>query len=166
MIFMRRKRDAETKLFYCGEMFLETKRSLFFKRLCLFLHICCTSKPPRKAVRFPSYLQMWVKFIYFHLSFRISNNGPVVSFYSAACHRNEPDRSQCDRGPAGDFAVRAFSWKSAAREAVAAQLRPGEQAPFLDDLYLSWFLLGPWGDQLWFNWTFLNKYYSWPQTSI
>ncbi len=47
---------------------------------------------------------------------------------SLACHCDESDCAQCDRRPAGDFALCAVSWESATWEAVAAQLRLGEDA--------------------------------------
>lgn len=48
----------------------------------------------------------------------------VVS--SVACNCDESVCTQCHRGAAGDFALYAIGWESAAWEAVATQLRLGE----------------------------------------
>lgn len=45
---------------------------------------------------------------------------------SVAGHCHEPGCAQCGRGPAGDSTLCAIGWESAAWEAMATQLRPGE----------------------------------------
>lgn len=50
----------------------------------------------------------------------------VQMAHSLTRHRDESGCAERDRGPADDSSLRAARWESAAREAVAAQLRPGE----------------------------------------
>lgn len=93
----------------------------------------------------------------------------VCILCSLACHCDESDCAQCDRRPAGDFALCAVGWESAAWEAVAAQLRLGEDterkfAVFrcLPCLYFASEL-----NNHNFIWTYLTyKSFRWHQTSM
>ena len=76
----------------------------------------------------PSILLIWIYLIIFlstvSLLFSAINYFPDVC--SLACHRVESGCAQRDRGPASDSALCATGWQSTTWEAVATQLRPGE----------------------------------------